>query len=344
MKKIFVTDPDECGRLWKELIHPQVISDIWEFRLCFHRHFNHQPCFLLYKDRQGIAGLVPLAFNPMQGQFVFFPGETWKGRTWLERTPVYARSPEMIEQIIAGCPKGTFLRYVQLPDSGVTQEYEVDEIGYVLYPSVFDYDIRSYFKRFSNKRLKSIMKTIHRLTGSSRFHLNRLEDYDQLVKMNIRSFGSHSYLYNKRFRNAFRDVVQLLHAEGVLRLISLEIEGKLAAIDLGALYNGTYTVFLGGTCPDMPGVAKVINLYHLEFAFTNNIKKIDFLCNDFHWKKLWHLDPEPLYQFKIPKAHAHMKADKGISHAAVSAIPAPAEALSLTTPFEHYMNRVSNVR
>jgi len=28
--------------------------------------------------------------------------------------------------------------------------------------------------------------------------------------------------------------------------------------------------------------------------------KVDFLCGDFHWKKLWHLDPEPLYKFVTP--------------------------------------------
>jgi len=83
-------------------------------------------------------------------------------------------------------------------------------------------------------------------------------------------------------------------------MISLEIMGKTVAVDVGSLYNGVYTVYIGGASRDLPGVAKVMNMYHIEYAFENRISKVDFLCGDFHWKKLWHLTPEPLYKFAAP--------------------------------------------
>jgi hypothetical protein len=43
-----------------------------------------------------------------------------------------------------------------------------------------------------------------------------------------------------------------------------------------------------------------MNMYHIEYAFINRLFKMDFLCGDFHWKKLFHLTPEPLYKYISP--------------------------------------------
>jgi hypothetical protein len=118
--------------------------------------------------------------------------------------------------------------------------------------------------------------------------------------MNIESFGENSYLHDRRFRDSWKDVIHFLHKNGWLRMISLEIMGKIAAVDIGSLYNGVYTVYLGGASRDLPGVAKVMNMCHIEYAFINHMFKMDFLCGDFHWKKLFHLTPEPLYKFESP--------------------------------------------
>jgi hypothetical protein len=43
-----------------------------------------------------------------------------------------------------------------------------------------------------------------------------------------------------------------------------------------------------------------MNMHHIEFALEQGFSRVDFLCGDFYWKKLWHLDPEPLYKFLSP--------------------------------------------
>jgi hypothetical protein len=43
-----------------------------------------------------------------------------------------------------------------------------------------------------------------------------------------------------------------------------------------------------------------MNMQHLEFACEQRLSRVDFLCGDFHWKKLWHLDPQPLYKYVSP--------------------------------------------
>lgn len=70
----------------------------------------------------------------------------------------------------------------------------------------------------------------------------------------------------------------------------------MAAVDIGAVWNGIYTVVAGGACSDFPGVAKLINFHHLEWACGQQLREVDFLCGEFNWKNRFHLTPRPLYQ------------------------------------------------
>jgi len=301
MRKSLITDLEACKKLWNSLIPAKNLFDLWEFRLCFQRHFLHKPHFILLEDRKGIAGMLPLSYVEDLDMFVFFPGETWRGKTWIERNPIYLREESLLSALPSFCPERTYLRYMEVLDEAYSPDLVIDEIGYVLYPPNINFDLTVYGQRFSNKKFKAIMKVIKTFGGAySALHLNRLDDLDVLINMSLQHFGPASYLYDRRFRDGFRELIHSLYDKGWLRMMSLEIDGKTAAVDTGALFGGTYTVFLGGTHPDFMGVAKVMNMHHIEFACQKGIQKVDFLCGDFHWKKLWHLDPEPLYKFVSP--------------------------------------------
>ena len=124
MRKRHISDPDECQVLWNRLITPKNISDLWEFRLCFHRHINNMPYFLLLEDRAGIAAMLPLSFAEEVNMFVFFPGEIWNGKTWIERTPIYLRRQQLLEEILSFCPDRTFLRYMEPGEGDLPQDFE----------------------------------------------------------------------------------------------------------------------------------------------------------------------------------------------------------------------------
>lgn len=335
IQKTFVRDLEKCKALWDAFIHPKHISDLWEFRLCFHHHFNCRPCFLVLEDRKGVAAVLPLSYIDDLEMFVFFPGETWKAKTWLERTPIYLREDEFLPELYLSCPDRTFLRYMEISEDHLFPDLHVDEIGYSLYPADLDFDITLYRKRFPNKKYKNIIKTIKSLTDTAcSFHLNRLQDFDFIVKTSIRRFGRDSYLCDPRLRESFRDIMHFLHRKGWLRMVSLEINGRIVAVDIGALYRGTYTVFLGGADLELPGIAKAINMYHIDFAFKKRLSKVDFLCGDFHWKKLWHLDPEPLYKFLTPALRTEHEAEHEPASAATISSAEVSDALNLTAEGE----------
>jgi len=105
-------------------------------------------------------------------------------------------------------------------------------------------------------------------------------------------------------------------------MVSLEIRGQIAAVDLGAVFDGTYVVFLGGTHADYCGVAKVMNMHHIELAVEQGVSTVDFLCGDFYWKKLWHLDPQPLYKFLSPSLRSELQSREESSEEMDLVLPA----------------------
>jgi hypothetical protein len=301
LTKRVTTDLEACRRLWDSFVPIGNLSDLWDFRFPFHKHYQHRLNFLTFEARQEVIALLPLVHLPDKDIYVFFPGETWNGKTWLERTFVYCRRPEAMADLLSECPERTYLRYIDWDDAPSVSEMEIDEIGYLLRPQDFAYDLEAYYKRFTWKKLKAIRKEIVSLLApGGSWHINRLPDFDLLVNMNLHRFGDSSYFHDSRFTESFRDVMHMLDQRGWLRMVSLEIGGETVAVDLGGLFKNTYVVFLGGTHPGFPGVAKVMNMQHIEFACQHRVSKVDFLCGDFYWKKLWHLDPQALYKYVSP--------------------------------------------
>jgi hypothetical protein len=312
IRKKIVTDLDACERLWNSLIPVRNLSDLWEIRLCFHRHYLNRLHFLVFEDREGLTGMIPLVYLAEKDRYVFFPGEVWNGKTWLERTSIFCRRPEDLGYLLSECPERTHLRYINTPHASSAAELDVDETAYLLCPPEFNCDLDLYHQRFAWKKLKAIKKEIASFLGpDSSWHLNRLSDYDLLVEMSLKRFGKNSYFHDPRFLESFRDVMHLLDRKGWLRMVSLQLGAETAAVDLSALFQGSYVIMLGGTHLEFPGIAKAMNMQHIEFACHSRVSKVDFLCGDFFWKKLWHLDPEPLYKYVSPELKGEQEGVSG---------------------------------
>ena len=302
MRKKVVTNLEACRALWDQLTVRRNVSDLWEFRYCFQKHFKNEPHFVVLEDDQGVAGLLPLSYLADKGIYVLFPGETWNGKTWLERTQLYVREPDMLGELLDVAPERSYLRYLERDESALLPYLELDETGYLFHPPEMGFDMKTYFQRFVWKKLKAIKKEIEgMLAAGASWHVNCLTDYDIMVDMSLTTFGKSSYFCDSRFTEGFREVLRL------------EIGSKTVAVDMAAVYRGTYVVLLGGTDPEFRGVAKAMNMQHLEFACEQRLSRLDFLCGDFHWKKLWHLDPQPLYKYVSPALKHEETADKEIS-------------------------------
>jgi hypothetical protein len=252
------------------------------------------------KDAAEVVGLIPLSFIEELNYYGYFPGEIWGGKTWLELNRLIARDQNVLQQMFDWLLENNVsyhLRYLYNTPHLSIDPFREDEIGYLFCPGSFNFSMDEYYSLFSRKKLKTIRKEVDKMYGRNLIiRSNDINDFEQMLILNIERFGTGSYFANNLFAKSFRSLRDYLDQKGWLKMTTVLIDGRIAAVDMGCIYNGNYKLLAGGTHSDYPGVAKLINLYHMQEACKSSYKEVDFLCGDFSWKKLFHLAPRPLYE------------------------------------------------
>lgn len=294
------TNIDACRALWEQLIPSESLTDRWDVRLCFHQCFQRDLLFVVAREEGRIVGFMPLSYISESNYYGYFPGEVWNNKTWLEQNHLLAKDQTVLRAMFDWLRSNNMnchLRYLHVNPHFPSDLSSEDEIGYLFYPKQLQHNMDNYYSLFSRKSIKTIRKEVdHFYSRNMTIRTDRVEDYDLMVKMNLDRFAENSYFSDPRFACSFRALKDLLHQKGWLRMTTIVIDGQAAAVDMGCIYNGAYIILAGGTDFGFPGVAKVINLYHMKEACEKNYNEVDFLCGDFSWKKIFHLSPRPLYR------------------------------------------------
>jgi hypothetical protein len=259
--------------------------------------------------------MMALSWIAEEKYYGHFPGEIWHGKTWLEQNKILASSPEAFRLLWDMAPAETVIRYLDHPyRPSWGSHMSLDEVGYLFYPRQVGYRFDKYWHDFSGKSRKKIMRELNILEASgTSFRYDRLSDIELMLRLNLDRFGSESYFSDTRFMKAFVDLAAWLYDNQMLRVTTVLIGGEVAAVDMGAVWQNSYTVLAGGTHADFNGVAKLINLHHMEWSCRQRFSCVDFLCGDFNWKNRFHLTPRPLYQIKktLPEVY-RMPVDAGV--------------------------------
>jgi len=291
-------DLDECARLWARAWPQHCIFDLWEVRLCFASSFGHKPYFLIAEESGKIKGFLALSWVEESQVYGHFPGETWQGKTWLEQNRIIAESRQILDIMLESIPGPLHLRYLtrdSMPD-GIFP-LAVDELGYLFFPGSYDFCFDKYMLEFSGKSRKNLGREIANLqSGGVAYRYDNCADIDWMFQQNLQSFGETSYFSDPRFLASYEKLVAWLYDNNLLRVTTVVLKGEIAAVDIGTIWKKGYTVLAGGTNPEFRGVAKMINLHHMEWACQQRMYVVDFLCGDFGWKKRFHLSSRPLYE------------------------------------------------
>lgn len=301
-----ISDLETARELWLHFYRDtERFFHQWEVRLAFHDEFAHRLHFLVARENNDLVGFLPLCFAAEINAYVYFAGELWREKTWLESNRLFANHEEILNAMLATLDHDFYLRYLESPTlEPPTNELtlSLDEIGYLFYPADYNYDFNNYWQKFSAKTRKKFEKEIDALNAQGVvFHYQRYHDLDWLITTNVAAFGEYSYFADERFARSFRRLISWLNTQNFLRITTVEIGGKIAAVDVGALINNYYTVLAGGAHREFVGVAKMINFHHLQFACTARLNEVDFLCGDFGWKERFLLTPRPLYLMRRTK-------------------------------------------
>ncbi len=352
-KIAIIEDKATCERLWKHLYPRDNVFDLWEVREIFARHFGRKNCFVVHCagknqtispgknntpgitgneiDINDIDGVLPLSWIEEKNQYSFFPGETWKGRTWMEQNKIIAPDKAVMAQLLHGIPGNAEIRYLcpdhlkknseadgnneGVPMPALSWNLDIDETGYLFHPEnhgIKEVQYPGYLGLFAGKSRKKILAEIRGIEKKGvRFRYNDPEDVEIMFQFNRDNFGENGYFHDPRFLNAFRELAQMLHRENMLRVVTVLVDNEVAAVDMAAVWNHTCSFLAGGTSKAVPGIAKLINLHHIQWVCCHeqrlgnmpleDIHTLDFLCGDFGWKERFHLSCRPLYKITIPE-------------------------------------------
>ena len=298
MKITTIKDPELCRKAFEQYWPVDCIFDLWAVRQCFHNTFNRPLSFHIAERNGKVVGFLPLSLNEETGEYVFFPGETWKGKTWLEQNRVIAEDPGVFKALCKSVPGPLHLRYMR--ESRILETMEqtgLDETGYLFYPRLYDFSIANFWLTFPGKTRKKLKADVKKIEDRNlTWRHNHHPDLTEMFRLNMAAFTSDSYFSDVRFYRSFEQLAAYFAGMDMLRITTAIVDGTIAAVDMGVVFNNTYMVVAGGTHADFPGIAKVINLHHLEWACHNRLESVDFLCGSFNWKKRFRLSPRPSYE------------------------------------------------
>lgn len=296
-------DHETCRLLWEKMWPVKGFFDLWQARACFHQSFLRPLRFYEARENRRTVGLLALCWDEEKQQHVQFPGETWHGKTWLEQNRIIAETPDIARALLEAVPGSVHLRYlVSEPHFDHLDLVKPDETNYLFFPGLYDFSLENYWMSFSGKSRKNLKAELRKLEARQvSFRFNQPDDLDHMFRMNLDVYKENSYFLDPRFLASFEKLASFLRKMGMLRIITVLIDGKIAAVDMGVLWKNSYTLLAGGTNPEFQGVAKLINLHHMGWACEQRIEKVDFLCGDFNWKSRFHLTPVPLYEISIEK-------------------------------------------
>jgi len=297
-----VSDLDRCRQLWQEFSPYNNLFDTWDFRASFYHGYQPRLHFIVLKNGENL-GLLPLQYEKDRGdRGKYF----WFGSWWQEETTFFVKDPLYTPILLSLAPQPLLLNAISLDTVFWARDYldfKMDDPKYILnlegVNSLDDY--LATFKRVKRKSLKRAKRDIEALHPE--IIVNHFSDFDYLVQLSLDRFhqkGEDADWEDPRRVETFREVIRRGQKgnEYQVRMLTVKIGGRVAGVDLIALYKDCYLPLkCGYDVASFPGIGNFVNLYEVEDALSLGMKKMDFLEIGYGWKDQW-FEALPLFKYE----------------------------------------------
>jgi hypothetical protein len=283
---------DQCRKLWQKFSPSKCLFDIWEFRSCFFDKKLHQLHFITAKEGRNYIGLLPLMTNKATGETNYF------GDWFPERNYIFIEDTSKMIELLAKCPDNTLIEGID-PSEKAHFNFVEDQHSYYIDLKKYNNRFANYFNStFDKKKQKDIKRELKKIP-KYKIHLNRVQDFDRMVAMNIRNFDGESIYDEPGVKEQMLCLVKKAQRMKMLNMISVEINGKVEGVDIAIKANGWYHVITGASNNHkIPNLGKLMNILSIKRAIKRHAKIIDFLATSPYWKTQWNFDKDMLYKFE----------------------------------------------
>ncbi len=284
-------DIDECEALWNAFSPNERLFDVWDYRACFFDEDEHEPYFIAgYADNK-IEGLIPLVFVKSKRQYNYFGG-------WFtaERNSLYLKDKAKVGQFLEQCPVNTYMEGLD-PREGKYYNFLNDDYTHSLNVSKYNHDFDKYFSSLNKKRQKNLARDFKTIP-KYKIHSNRVRDFERLAELNIKRYEHDSRFHDAAIKNGVLRLINLASQQGILDMISLEINGRVEAVDVCAFFRGRYYALIGSSnYQRISNLGKLMTKLDIQNAMEKKAESAEFGATADHWKNMWEFDKEMLLKF-----------------------------------------------
>jgi len=298
LKLEIVSDIGQAKNLWREFSTNQSLFDTWEFRYAFWLGYKHTPHFMVLKTDMENWGILPLWFEADKQKYF------WFGSWWHEDNKFMVKDKRLIPFLMAAAPTPLLLNAIDNSlDVWLHKLFKFlpDDPKFVL--RLKGMTGSEDFLKTLNKKRRYNLKRDRRLINelNPKIYINRFEDFDKMVSLSTRRFAEkndEADWVDKRRVETFRQIIRLSSKKSYqVRMISIEIEGEIAAADLMTIHKGIYyPLKCGNDIKRFPGIGNYMNLLEIDDAIELKMQKMDFLEINYGWKDKW-FEEVPLLQY-----------------------------------------------
>lgn len=281
---------NECRKIWNALSPNRSLFDVWDFRQCFYNKCDNQPYFVAGKERGKVIGVIPLSFVKSTNEYTYFGG-------WFpERNAFFLNDKTRLAELLEQCPDNTFIEGIDPQERKYCNLLD-DEYTYFIDLVKYNNSIEKYFNSLDKKKQKNFKRDLKNIP-KYKVCYNRLRDFKRLVELNIKQFDEDSMYNDEIVKNYIFKMINLAYKRGILQMLSLEINGKTEAVDVGILFGKWYHVITGSSNNQkIPNIGKLMTVIDMNNAVSKKARFVDFLASSGYWKNQWNFEREMLSKF-----------------------------------------------
>lgn len=297
IKKLVIRDITEAERVWRALSPNETIYDLWDFRFPFY-NVNLYPLYFytVYDDDVPVA-LLPLQLDPIYG-LAFFSEEVSN----YNRPFVKVGFEYVIPDLYKTINQKAQLYYISGVDD-FTKSLLICGYEYSLNLKILNSFDDFLMNNLAPKRRRNLSKellNVEKLDFRFHFKDSQKEVWTEymliLFRFNINTYQEESYLNSVDRQKYYFELLKLPYE---WRLAVIEIKGVIQAISLSVLYNNIwYFLLTGVNSKEHPGLGKYLQKINIDRAIKEKAISFNAGQGDCNWKKLWHLNESPLYEFE----------------------------------------------
>ena len=286
----FEKDMAECERLWEQFTPHDRAWDEWDLMYAFHDQATYLFNFMVHETDGKVDGLIPLVEDTSDGSFELFGGCYPDSRVlWID----IEHFPEIFDNLpqktvffdLRGSFVATLLeRFPEYEANFVEQDQQ-----FFLVPADFDYDFVNHINTFSNDKRKGFLRDLRKIRElNPELVWNDADESELFISLSLKNFGTDSDHVTETGKQEVRRVVSELRELGILKTLTISIDGVKQATSLSALYNNYWISMYAGSNNDYNNLGKLLNSETIQEGCRLRVNEVNYMTG-MTWKAAWHM-------------------------------------------------------